>query len=445
MRSALAKPLHHLCGRPLIDHVLDAIDSVRPAAVIVVLSPSLNANVALLSHLQLRLGDRLRVAVQAEPNGTGDALLSAVPYLDDADTVLVGFADHPLIEPESIGELTSALDLDGTSLALLTCEHPDGGGFGRVERSAVGAIERIVELKDDTPDARNGPVEVNTGLMAIDADWLRAVAARLRPSPVTGEVYLTQLAEIAVADGTTIGSAAGSECDLVGVNDRVDLAYAEQVLQRKLREHHQRAGVTFVNGESTTLAINLSIAPDVTIEQGCVLRDGTSIGSGSVIGPYAMLDRATIGQNCHVIASLVTASVLDDGSDVGPYSHVRAGSRIGAGVHVGNFAEVKNSSLGDDVRMGHFSYVGDATIGAATNIGAGVVTCNFDGVAKHETDVGRGVFLGSDTMLVAPVHVGDGAATGAGSVVTHDVAAGEKVVGVPARPIAPKPEGDRIP
>jgi bifunctional UDP-N-acetylglucosamine pyrophosphorylase/glucosamine-1-phosphate N-acetyltransferase len=279
-------------------------------------------------------------------------------------------------------------------------------------------------------------------MMAIDGSWLRGAAGRLRPSAATGEVYLTQLAELAVDDGLAVSSTGGSSLDLVGINDRVDLARAEALLQQKLREAHQRAGVTFLHGETTRLEANVSIAPDVTIDQGCVLRDGTSIGSGSVIGPYAVLDRATIGQNCRVVASVITASVLDDNSDVGPYSHVRAGSRIGSGVHVGNFGEIKNSTLGENVRMGHVSYIGDATIGAETNIGAGVVTCNFDGVAKHETDVGAGVFLGSDTMLVAPVRVADGAATGAGSVVTRDVGPGERVAGVPARPIPRKPKGE---
>ncbi len=310
----------------MIDYVCSAVDSITPEQVIVVLSPTLNANNDLIAHLQNAFGDRLGIAIQHETLGTGDALRCAVPLIHEVDTAVVVFADHPLLEASSVSRLIETRTTSNAVLALLTSVHPDGAGYGRIARDSTGAIVGIVERKDDLSAERTGPIEVNTGMMTIDVPWLRGAANRLTPSAASGEFYLTQLPELAVADGLSVVSVNGTLDDLTGVNDRVDLATAESALQTRIRAAYQRAGVTFVNGSTTHVEHGVAIAEDVIIEQGCVLRVGTSIGKGSVIGPGSVLDNATIGANCSVVNSYVVNSQLHDGSDVGPFSHIRGGS-----------------------------------------------------------------------------------------------------------------------
>lgn len=435
MRSALPKPLHLLCGRPMIDYVLDAAAISSLAQSIVVLSPALDADVQLVDHLEHRVGDNLRIAIQLETLGTGDALRAAIPLLEDVDSVIVLFADHPLLTKVRMIELSESLRPAGAVVSVLTCIVDEAAGYGRIERDAAGRIECIVERKDDNPARRHGTVEINSGMMAIDAEWLRSTINRLTPSPATGEYYLTQLVEFAVADGRQVASVLGEPGELIGVNDRADLAYAASLLQERIQLHHMRNGVTLVAPQTSVIEHGVEIGVDTTILPGCLVKSGTVIGSECDVGPNTVLDRASIGDGCRITASFVTDSEVMAGSDVGPFSHVRGGAVISAGVHVGNFAEIKNSTLAAGVRMGHVSYVGDASIGERTNIGAGAITCNYDGVNKHRTDVGSDVFIGSDTMLVAPVTIGDRAVTGAGAVVTRDVPAGERVAGIPARPL----------
>jgi bifunctional UDP-N-acetylglucosamine pyrophosphorylase / glucosamine-1-phosphate N-acetyltransferase len=435
MRSTLPKPLHRLCGRPMIDYVLDAAEIPALARTVTVLSPTLNDNPEMVAHLRQRVGDKLGIAIQYEALGTGDALRAAIPLLDDVTSIIVMFADHPLLTRYRMVELSESLRPADAVVSLLTCVVDSAAGYGRIERTVDSQIQRIVERKDDDPGLRVGPTEINSGMMAIDVEWLRSAIHRLRPSHATGEYYLTQLVELAVGDGRRVTSVQGDPAGLVGVNDRVDLAHAESLLQERIQQQHLRAGVTLVAHQTTVIEHGVVIGPDTTVLPGCLIKSGTVIGSGCEIGPHTVLDRARIGDGCRITASFVTDSEVMDGSDVGPYSHVRGGAMISPGVHIGNFAEIKNSTLATGVRMGHVSYVGDASIGERTNIGAGAITCNFDGVNKHRTDVGADVFIGSDTMLVAPVSIGNGAATGAGSVVTRDVPAGERVVGVPARPL----------
>jgi bifunctional UDP-N-acetylglucosamine pyrophosphorylase / glucosamine-1-phosphate N-acetyltransferase len=435
MRSALPKPLHPLCGRPMIDYVLDASGISSLAQSIVVLSPALKADVQLVHHLEHRVGDNLRTAIQHETLGTGDALRAAMPLLEDVASVIVLFADHPLLTKDRVVELSESLRPAGAVVSVLTCIVDGAAGYGRIERDTAGRIERIVERKDDDPGRRIGSVEINSGMMAIDAEWLRSAISRLTPSPATGEYYLTQLVEFAVSDGRQIASVLGDPAELVGVNDRADLANAASLLQERIQLDHMRNGVTLLAPQTTVIEHGVEIGVDTTIMPGCFIKSGTVIGSECEVGPNTVLERARIGDGSRITASFVTDSEVMAGSDVGPFSHVRGGTVISAGVHVGNFAEIKNSTLATGVRMGHVSYVGDASIGERTNVGAGTITCNYDGANKHRTDVGSDVFIGSDTMLVAPVTIGDRAVTGAGAVVTRDVSADERVAGVPARPM----------
>lgn len=434
MRSTLPKPLHPVAGTPMLGHVVGAVRAAGVDELIVVVSPVIQ-----LDERWREFTTGVTVVVQDEPLGTGHALQSALPAIGDGDTLIVAFADHPLLLSASLDALLDARSQPGIRCALLTCALDDAAGYGRIERDGRGRVTGVVERKDDDAARRRGRIEVNSGMMALDAGWARAAITRVDPSPSTGEVYLTELIRLAVdgaaSDAWPVVTVDGSPEELVGINDRVDLAYADALMRSRIRQDHMRAGVSMIGAETITIDAGVTVGADTTIYPGSLLLAGSAIGAGCVIGPDAVVERSIIGDGCVVRSSYVVDSTMDAGSDVGPYSHIRGESRIGERVHVGNFAELKRARVEPDVRIGHMSYIGDATIGARTNIGAGTVTCNFDGVAKHETVIGEDVFVGSDSMLVAPITLGDRSATGAGSVVTKDVAPGSTVVGIPARPI----------
>ena len=306
------------------------------------------------------------------------------------------------------------------------------------DRNADGTIARIIERRDDDSEKRSGPCEVNSGAMVLSVPWLQSAIPRLTPSNATGEIYLTELVAIATNDGAGVDAHNGSAEVLVGVNNRAELAHAEALIIQQTIDQHMAAGVTFTLPLTSVVEPGVQIGPDSVILPGCQITAGSRIGANCVIGPNSVLANADIGDNCTISASWIEHSRIEANSDVGPFSHVRGNSRVGPDVHIGNFAEVKNSVIHSGVRSGHFSYIGDSEIGSGSNIGAGVVTCNFDGTNKHRTLIGENVFVGSGTMLVAPIELGDGSMTGAGSVVTHDVQADQRVVGVPARPISRK-------
>jgi len=441
MRSTLAKPLHPILGRPMIDYVAQAVAGIDADQVIVVLSPQLNQNDAVLTRLQGLFGNRLAIALQREPNGTGSALQAAAPFLAEHKLVLVVFADHPLLDTETVGHLIAIPLTTNAPLTLLTCQVDDPAGYGRIDRDAAGSVRGIVERKDDDPARRTGPAEVNSGMMAINGPWLNSVLGTLSVSPHTNEVYLTELAELAVRDGKAVQTVTGSRLVLEGVNTRAELAHAEDLIQEAVFARHLANGVSLVRARTSVIEPQVSIGMDSVILPGCMLLGATIIGANCTIGPHTILRNATIADGCTITSSAIEDSSVGTGSDVGPFSHIRNGSVIDPNVHIGNFAEIKNSHLHSGVRTGHVSYLGDAEVGARTNIGAGVVTCNFDGTRKHATIIGEDVFVGSDTMLVAPVILGDRSVTGAGAVVTRNVPRDVRVVGVPARPISP--EGNR--
>ena len=333
-------------------------------------------------------------------------------------------------------------------MTLLTCTLEDAAAYGRVARNGDGNAVGIVENKDDDPKNRVGPTEIWSGMMALDAAWTRNAIRRLTPSPATGELYLTELIGMAVADAGSqpvwpVQTVAAAPEIAHGVNNRVELAQAEAMFQHRLRKHWMLAGVTMDDPSTVYIEADVTIGEDTTLRPFTHLRAGTTIGRDCVIGPGTELTAATIGNGVSIRSSTVTHATVHDGANIGPYSHIRAGTIVGPAVHIGNFGEFKNAHLAAGVRAGHFGYLGDVTIGEGANIGAGTVVANFDGQRKHQTTIGAGAFIGSDTVLRAPVSIGSGASTGAGSVVTHDVPDGVTVAGVPARPIARRPDPPR--
>jgi bifunctional UDP-N-acetylglucosamine pyrophosphorylase/glucosamine-1-phosphate N-acetyltransferase len=430
MRSATPKVLHPMCGRPMLAYVLDAWASTAegaPASPVVVYSPTVVAVVEAFAG-------RATFALQDEPRGTGDAVRAALAVLpDEATEILVLSGDVPLVTGADLEAILEARRADDAAIALASVFAAEPAQLGRVVRGEFGTVERIVEAKDATPAELVGN-ETNAGLYAFDAAWLRRRIGSLTPSPVSGEVYLTDLVRLAREDGRIV-SAVGFEDDgrFDGINDRSQLAAAEWSLRVRLNEAHMTNGVTMRDPSTVYLDWTVALGVDVTLEPNVILRGSTSVGDGSVIGSGSQLVDTTVGRGAQVWASIVESSTVEDGASVGPFSHLRPGSVVGPGATVGNFAELKNTHLGAGSKQHHVSYLGDTRVGPGANIGAGAITANYDGSRKYPTTIGQGAFIGVDTMLVAPVTVGEGARTGAGAVVTHDVPPGKLAVGVPAR------------
>lgn len=430
MRSRIPKELHPLAGRPLITYVLEATQALPATQRILVVSPA-------KTELRALLPDGWDVVVQPEPLGTAHALAQALPSLrSEVSWVLLVFGDHPLLTAQDLERLWTAALAKRPLAAVLTTILPDPGAYGRIQRDGTGRVQGVIEARDDQ-QTYTGPVEVVSGATLYWRPWLEKALPRVPCSP-SGEYYHTALVALAATSehptDPVITVVAPPETAL-GVNDRVDLARAEALLRDRIVQAYQRAGVTIVDPASTWIELGVEIEADVRIEPFTILRGRTRIASGSCIGPQAFVRDSVIGPDCVIVASVLEEATLGARVHVGPYSHLRPGTVVEDDVHIGNFAELKNARVGRGTRIGHVSYVGDAELGARVNIGAGTVTCNFDGVAKHRTIIEDDAFIGSDTMLVAPVWVGRGARTGAGSVVTKDVQPGATVVGVPARPI----------
>ena len=433
MKSTLPKPLHQVAGMPMVWHVLKAGRAANPVISVVVLSPAIASHPAWLTS-----AIEAEVVIQDPPLGTADAVSTALEIIPDVDWLLVLFADHPVLTEDPVRRLINRARASNALATILTCVVPEAGAYARIDRDDLGRLMRIVERKDDDLAMRSGQIEINSGMMAIDARWARTALRRIPKSQVTQEFYLPELVRIAVDERAhdepwPVQSVSGDLEDLLGINDRIEQSQADDILRRRIRRSHMLNGVTFVMPETISIDEDVVIGADTTLLPFTVLQSGTRIGSHCTIGPHAVISRSTLGDHVVVRSSTISDSILESGSDAGPYAHLRNNARLGPDVHVGSYAEIKNSSLSEGARVGHFGYLGDAEIGARTNIGAGTVTCNFDGVSKHRTVIGEDAFVGSDTMLVAPVTIGDKGRTGAGAVVTKNVQPGETVYGVPAR------------
>jgi bifunctional UDP-N-acetylglucosamine pyrophosphorylase/glucosamine-1-phosphate N-acetyltransferase len=427
MRSAIPKVLHRIAGRSLVEHAVRAAAGLSPEHLAVVVG---HGREQVAEHLA-GLDVPITVAVQETQRGTGHAVscaLDALPPL--AGTVLVTYGDVPLLDTETLTNLLTQHATEGNAITVLTAVVSDPTGYGRIVRDADGALTEIIEHRDAT-DAQAGIAEINSGIYAFDAAMLTEGLSRLRPQNSQGELYLTDLVGIARADNRRVGALVCRDPWLVaGVNDRVQLAALGGELNRRLVERWMRAGVTVVDPATTWLDADVELASDVLIEPGVQLRGRTVVGEGAVIGPDSTLTDLEIGAGARVIRTHGSESKIGAGANVGPFAYLRPGSVLGDQGKIGTFVEVKNSEIGRGTKVPHLSYVGDATIGEFSNIGAASVFVNYDGVTKHRSVVGSYAKTGSDNMFVAPVTVGDGAYTGAGAVIRKDVPPGALAVSV---------------
>ena len=424
MNSQLPKVLHTVCGKEMLRHVVDAVQAVIDGPVVVVTSPDAH-------QVRQCLGDTVEYVEQAEPKGTGHALLEAERVLDGrASHVMVLYGDTPLILPATLARLRE--EHQSAAITFLTSDTVSADGLGRVVRDAAGQVTAVVEEAQASEEQR-AIAEVNGGVYAFETAWLWPALQELTPAPV-GEYYITDLVAIAAGSDMTVTTIASDEAmETLGVDNRVRLAQAEKAMRQRILDAWMLAGVTVVDPATTYMDATVTLERDTIIYPNTTLSGQTRIGSRCHLGPGTMVYDSIIEDDCKVASSVLEGAHLEPFVDVGPFSHLRPGAYLEREVHIGNYAEVKSSRIGRGTQVGHFSYVGDAEVGMGVNIGAGAITCNFDGIQKHRTVIEDGVFIGSDTMLVAPVRVGARARTGAGAVVTRDVPPDTLVVGMPAR------------
>jgi bifunctional UDP-N-acetylglucosamine pyrophosphorylase/glucosamine-1-phosphate N-acetyltransferase len=435
MKSALPKVLHPILGQPIILYclqTLQAVTGVRPMAVI-----GHSAD-----HIRQVVGDAAEYVLQQPQLGTGHAVQQTQAVLQGStDQVLVTTADMPLLTADTLLKLVQAQTANSGPVTMLTLIAEDPRGFGRILRGEDGRVLAIVEEAQATSQQRLIR-ELNASAYCFDADWLWQTLPRIPLSP-KGEYYLTDLVGLAVQDGLAVQAIQAEDGrETIGINTRIHLAEAESLMRQRINQSWMLAGVSLIDPAATYIEPGVTLGQDSVIWPNTFLRGNTVIGAGCSLGPDTMIKDTNIGSGCKISYSVLEGALLEDDVEIGPFAHLRRGAHLARGVHLGNFGEVKSSYLGPRTKMGHFSYIGDATIGADVNIGAGTITCNFDGEKKHHTEIGAGAFIGSDTMLVAPVTLGEGAHTGAGSVVTKNVAPDTLVVGIPARAIRKlKPHG----
>lgn len=417
MRSTRAKVLHEVAGRPMIEYVVRAAEQCGAERVVVVVGHQ-------AGQVRAALGERVVYAHQAEALGTGHAVLQAEAAVAGAGDVLILYGDTPLIEADLLRQLVSAHREGRAAATLLTAEVDDPTGYGRIVRDAGGAIARIVEQADAGPEEL-AIREINTGIACFRRDDLFAALRAIRPDNAQGEYYLVDAVRVLRDMGRAVHSVkTEDEAAVFGVNDRIALARAEALLRDRIRRRWMLAGVTLIDPASTWIDEDVEIGPDTVIYPHTIIEAGTRIGAECRIGPGAHLIGSRLGNRVRVWHSVVEESDVGDEVRIGPFSHLRPGCRVAAGVHIGNFAELKNAVVQSGAKINHHSYLGDVEIGAGVNIGAGTVTVNYDGARKHKTVIEDGAFIGCNSNLIAPVRVGRSAYIAAGSTVNQDVPAG---------------------
>jgi len=426
MRSKLPKVLHTLLGKPLVWHALRVVKPLVQQPPVLVVGYGADA-------VKEAVGKDVTFALQKEQLGTGHAVAAAKQQVaGKAETILVTFADMPLLRRETLQKLIDVHQAGESPVTMTSFIGDEARGFGRVVRNEKGHVIAIVEQADATPE-QLAIREYNVSAYCFDADWLWDSLTQIPISP-KGEYYLTDVVGLAVESGYAVESMVLEDpTDGIGLNNRVHLAQAEKVMRQRINEKWMLAGVTLVSPETTVIEADVQIGQDTVILPNTFLRGETIIGEDCQIGPDTTVIRSKVGNNVKILASYLEHARVADGVTIGPYCHLRKNAILEEGVHLGNYAEVKDSILGPGSKMGHFSYIGNARIGKNVNIGAGTITCNYDGKNKNTTEIGDDVFIGSDTMLVAPVKIGDRSITGAGAVVTRDVPSDTLVMGVPAK------------
>jgi bifunctional UDP-N-acetylglucosamine pyrophosphorylase/glucosamine-1-phosphate N-acetyltransferase len=422
MRSTTPKVLHEICGVPLIGWVLESAAGVDAHRIVVVDQPA--------RPLDGHLPEGVVTVVQDVPehgDGTGGAVAAALPHVEADRPVVVLTGDAPLVTADVVRALLATHAAEGNAATILSAELDDPGQLGRVVRDADGAVVKVVETKaagDATPEELRIR-EVNAGVYCFDGGRLRDALPRVGSDNAQNERYLPDVLGLLRADGDRIGAHVAATPEVVlGVNDRFELGVVREIAQRRIHERHLRAGVTIVNPASTVIERDVTIAPDATIEPGCVLRGRTTIAAGATVGPHTTAIDAELAEGVTAIHSHLLEARAEAGATIGPFAYLRPGTVLRARAKAGTFVEIKNSDIGPGSKVPHLSYIGDADVGAGSNLGAATITANYDGHRKHRTTVGDGVKTSVDTTLVAPVTVGDGAYTGAGSVITKDVPAG---------------------
>ena len=427
MRSRIPKPLHRICGKEMVHYPVELLKAAGANRVIVVVSP--------FNHeaVELALGNSVDYAVQERPDGTGGAVSACIGQLGDAvEEVLVIGADTTLVHLDSVNALLETHSETAASMTVLTAPNDGASDLGRVVLSKGGKITRIVEASEAEATGDSLASLLNAGVYCFKYSWLARSIGKLRPRP-SGELFLTDLAAIGSRAKAGVSPVlVNHEEEMLGVNNRAQLAVAESVIRDRIRAQWMLAGVTMADPGSVYIDADVSIGMDTTILPNTMISGRTTIGENCEIGPNSVIRDSTIGSNCRVTSSALEEATMEDHTDIGPFSHLRPGAYLESGVHIGNYVEVKESRFKAGAVMGHFGYAGDATIGARVNLGAGMITCNYDGKDKHRTVVEDDAFIGCDTMLVAPVTVGEGSVTGAGAVVTKDIPPARLAVGVPA-------------
>lgn len=428
MRSSLPKVLHPILGQPLAAYALETARLATGSTPVMIVGHQ-------ATEVQEALGSRAQYVVQEPQLGTGHAVLQAEPVLKGkADVILVTYADMPLLTVDTLRQLIDTHTTGRCAVTMLTMIADDPRGFGRVVRDPEGGVQEIVEEALASPE-QLAIRELNTGVYCFSGEWLWQSLRKIEKSP-KGEYYLTDLAGIAAAEKAGVQALAVEDnTEMIGINNRIHLWEAETAMRSRINRSWMLEGVTIIDPNLTYIEPGVTIGRDTVIWPNCYLQGSTEIGEGCTIGPNTIVRSTKVGNGCRMLASVLEGAVVEDDVEMGPFAHLRKGAHLASGVHMGNFGEVKNSYLGPGVKMGHFSYLGDATIGSNVNIGAGTITCNYDGEKKHPTEIGDNVFIGSDTMLVAPLKIGEGARTGAGAVVTRDIEPYTLAVGVPARAI----------
>jgi len=413
MKSKLYKVLHRVCGKPMVQHVVDNLKRLQVDRILVVVGHGAEA-------VKQQLGSDIEYAMQEQQLGTGHAVLQASPYLKGQEgTTLVLSGDEPLISAETLEALIEEHEKKQAAATILTRIMDNPTGYGRIVRGGDGSVERIVEQKDASEEEKRIK-EINTGTYCFDNKKLFEFLQQVRNDNAQGEYYLTDVIEILKSQNETIAACITEE-ETVGVNDRVALAKAEKIMRQRILLEHMRQGVTIIDPDSTYIEADVIIGRDTIIAPGSIIGSGCKIGEDCVIGPYSQISRCEIGNGVTIKHSVLTDSYVADQATIGPFAYIRPGSKIGEGVKIGDFVEIKNTTLGKGSKVSHLTYLGDAEIGEDVNVGCGAVTVNYDGQKKYKTVIQDHAFVGCNVNLVAPVTVGQGAYIAAGSTITKDV------------------------